>query len=115
MRERCWSDARRAYVASAGGETLDASMLLLAELGFLRADDPRFASTVDAIGRDLKRGEFVFRYVEHDDFGEPEYAFVVCTFWYVNEYYTAAGQASSTAGWQTRIASFKLPGCVAKQ
>jgi hypothetical protein len=38
-----------------------------------------------------------------------------CTFWYVNEYYTAAGQASSTAGWQTRIGSFKLPGCVAKQ
>ena len=34
-----------------------------------------------------------------------------CTFWYVNEYYTAAGQASSPAGWQTRIASFKLPGC----
>jgi hypothetical protein len=34
-----------------------------------------------------------------------------CTFWYVNEYYTAAGQASSTAGWQTRIANFKLPGC----
>ena len=34
-----------------------------------------------------------------------------CTFWYVNEYYTAAGQASSTVGWQTRIGSFKLPGC----
>jgi hypothetical protein len=34
-----------------------------------------------------------------------------CTFWYVNEYYTAAGQASSLAGWQTRIASFKLDGC----
>ena len=33
------------------------------------------------------------------------------TFWYVNEYYTAGGQASSAAGWQTRIASFKLPGC----
>ena len=37
-----------------------------------------------------------------------------CTFWYVNEYYTLAGQNSSTAGWQTRIASFKLPGCYAK-
>jgi hypothetical protein len=37
-----------------------------------------------------------------------------CTFWYVNEYYTAAGQASSTAGWQTRIGSFKLPGCTAR-
>jgi hypothetical protein len=34
-----------------------------------------------------------------------------CTFWYVNEYYTAASQASSPAGWLTRIASFKLPGC----
>jgi hypothetical protein len=34
-----------------------------------------------------------------------------CTFWYVNEYYTAAGQASSPAGWQTRIASFRLPNC----
>jgi hypothetical protein len=34
-----------------------------------------------------------------------------CTFWYVNEYYTAAGQASSPAGWQTRIASFRRPGC----
>jgi hypothetical protein len=34
-----------------------------------------------------------------------------CTFWYVNEYYTLAGQASSPAGWQTRIGSFKLPGC----
>ena len=37
-----------------------------------------------------------------------------CTFWYVNQYYTLAGQLSSTAGWQTRIASFKLPGCVPK-
>ncbi|WP_157202659.1 hypothetical protein [Calidithermus chliarophilus] len=37
-----------------------------------------------------------------------------CTFWYVNEYYTAAGQASSPAGWQTRIGSFKLPGCAPK-
>jgi hypothetical protein len=37
-----------------------------------------------------------------------------CTFWYVNEYYTLAGQISSTAGWQTRVGSFKLPGCVAK-
>jgi hypothetical protein len=34
-----------------------------------------------------------------------------CTLWYVNEYYTLAGQQSSPAGWQTRIASFRLPGC----
>jgi hypothetical protein len=34
-----------------------------------------------------------------------------CTLWYVNEYYTLEGQGSSSAGWQTRIASFLLPGC----
>ena len=38
-----------------------------------------------------------------------------CTFWYVNEYYTLAGQLSSTAGWQTRIASFKFPNCPGDQ
>lgn len=38
-----------------------------------------------------------------------------CTFWYVNEYYTLAGQMSSRAGWQTRIGNFKLPGCTAKR
>jgi hypothetical protein len=38
-----------------------------------------------------------------------------CTFWYVNEYYTLAGQLSSTAGWQTRIASFKFPSCSASE
>ena len=35
-----------------------------------------------------------------------------CTFWYTNEYYTAASQATSTVGWLTRIGSFKAdPGC----
>jgi hypothetical protein len=38
-----------------------------------------------------------------------------CTFWYVNQYYTLAGQLSSTAGWQTRIASFKFPSCSASE
>ena len=36
-----------------------------------------------------------------------------CTFWYTQEYYTAASQASSTVGWLTRIGSFKVnPTCV---
>ena len=51
--------------------TLDASLLLLADLGFVRADDPRFAATVQAIERELRRGDFMFRYVEKDDFGAP--------------------------------------------
>ncbi|HEU6446627.1 MAG TPA: hypothetical protein VFL61_16360 [Gaiellaceae bacterium] len=34
-----------------------------------------------------------------------------CTFWYVNEYYAVSGTPADGRPWQTRIASFKLPGC----
>jgi GH15 family glucan-1,4-alpha-glucosidase len=81
---RAWNKRRGAFVSTFDGEAMDASLLLLAELGFLAADDPRFAATVDAVAHDLKRGDFIFRYVERDDFGEPENAFLVCTFWYIN-------------------------------
>ncbi|HKY95674.1 MAG TPA: glycoside hydrolase family 15 protein, partial [Kiloniellales bacterium] len=61
----------------------DASLLLMHELGFLPPDDPRFAATVAAVERRLKRGHHLFRYVSPDDFGEPKTAFTVCTFWYI--------------------------------
>ena len=81
--EAAWSARRNAFVAAFAGESLDASLLLMHEIGFLQADDPRFAATVAAIERELKRGDFIFRYVEADDFGEPANAFVVCTYWYI--------------------------------
>jgi GH15 family glucan-1,4-alpha-glucosidase len=81
---RAWSEARQAFVSTFDGEAMDASLLLLAEVGFLDAADPRFAATVAAVEKDLRRGYFIFRYVEKDDFGEPENAFIVCTFWYIN-------------------------------
>ena len=61
---RAWNAQRGSFVATFDGDALDASLLLLDELGFLRADDPRFAATVAAVERELKRGDFVFRYVE---------------------------------------------------
>ena len=81
---RSWNAKRETFTATMDGDTLDASLLRLAELGFLAEHDPHFAATVRAIGRELRRGEFVFRYVEADDFGPPENAFLVCTFWYIN-------------------------------
>ena len=80
----CWNAELGTFVSAAGGRELDASLLLLAELNFLRADDPRYVATVTAIERDLKRGDFVFRYVEHDDFGAPANAFLLCSFWLVD-------------------------------
>jgi len=82
--ERAWSAKRSSFAATFGGEHMDASLLLLHELDFLRADDPRFAGTVRAVEKDLRRGDFVFRYTQPDDFGVPDNAFAVCTFWYVD-------------------------------
>lgn len=81
---RAWNPRRGAFSATFDGDALDASLLLLAELGFIPAEDPRFAGTVAAVERELKRGDFVFRYTEPDDFGVPANAFTVCTFWYVD-------------------------------
>jgi GH15 family glucan-1,4-alpha-glucosidase len=60
------------------------TLLLLHELNFLAADDPRFAATVDAVAAKLKRGDFLFRYVTPDDFGAPRTAFIICVFWYID-------------------------------
>ena len=80
---RAWNDRKKAFTATFGGETLDASLLLMHDVGFLAVDDPRFASTVAAIERELRRGDYIFRYIEADDFGTPENAFIVCSYWYI--------------------------------
>lgn len=72
------------FVESHDGNRLDASLLLLVDLGFVKADDERFIRTVEAIGRDLKRGDALFRYISPDDFGAPETSFTICTFWYID-------------------------------
>jgi GH15 family glucan-1,4-alpha-glucosidase len=81
---KAWNESLQSFTTSFGRPDLDASLLLLRELGFVDAADPRFAGTVAAIEKELRRGPFMFRYVTPDDFGEPETAFSVCTFWYID-------------------------------
>ena len=71
------------FAASFGGTELDASLLQMTDLGFLDVRDPRQVRTFEAVERELKRGEYLFRYAHPDDFGEPETAFNFCTFWYI--------------------------------
>jgi pentatricopeptide repeat protein len=82
--ERAWSERRQSFVESPEDLRLDASALLLADVGFVARDDPRFIATVDTIGRALRRGDVMFRYEEPDDFGMPATAFNVCTYWYID-------------------------------
>lgn len=78
-----WSASRGSFVSSFGGEAMDASLLQLAELGFLAHDDPRYLATLEQIEADLRRGSHVMRYADADDFGVPETAFNICTFWFI--------------------------------
>jgi GH15 family glucan-1,4-alpha-glucosidase len=81
---RSWNSQKQAFVSAFEGTELDATALLLADVGFIEASDPRFVSTVNAIDRELRNGDLLFRYRHVDDFGVPANAFTVCSFWWVN-------------------------------
>jgi len=82
--EHGWNAELNSFTAGFGGDDLDASLLLLHEIGFIAANDPRFIGTVDAITQRLRRGDHLIRYDAEDDFGLPEVSFVVCTCWYID-------------------------------
>jgi GH15 family glucan-1,4-alpha-glucosidase len=82
--ERAWNEKLNSFVDSFEDGTVDASLLLLHETGFVAADDPRFLGTVAAVERQLRRKNHLLRYATPDDFGVPQVAFTVCTFWYID-------------------------------
>ncbi|HUZ62260.1 MAG TPA: glycoside hydrolase family 15 protein [Acetobacteraceae bacterium] len=65
-------------------QVVDASVLLLPETGLLPAKDPRFLRTLDVVAERLMHNGLLMRYEEPDDFGRPETAFLVCTFWFID-------------------------------
>jgi GH15 family glucan-1,4-alpha-glucosidase len=81
---RAWSHKKQTFTSAFDGEDIDATALLLSDLGLVEGSDSRFVSTLNAIERELVRGDLVFRYVHADDFGIPANTFTMCSFWYVN-------------------------------
>jgi GH15 family glucan-1,4-alpha-glucosidase len=79
-----WNEERGAFAESFGGRDLDASALLMAEVNMIDPNDSRFISTVDALERSLCDGPYMRRYEAPDDFGKPETAFNICTFWRID-------------------------------
>ena len=81
--EEAWNQDLGSYVSTFGGDQMDASLLLMHELGFHAGTDERYVGTVAMIEKHLRKGGHLFRYVAADDFGVPETAFNVCTFWFI--------------------------------
>ena len=78
-------DARRnTFVQSYGSQHLDASLLLIPQVGFLPPDDPRVRGTLDAIEHNLVMDGLVLRYstaTNVDALPPGEGTFLPCSFW----------------------------------
>jgi GH15 family glucan-1,4-alpha-glucosidase len=75
---------RQAFVQSYESSHLDASLLLIPQVGFLSADDPRVSSTIAAIERELLVDGLVMRYSTEtgvDALPAGEGVFLPCSFW----------------------------------
>ena len=93
--DRGYDAERGTFTQYYGSSELDASVLLMIEVGFLPPDDPRAISTVRTIQRDLVRDGLVLRYTQPpaaaaggatavDGLTGGEGAFLACSFWLVN-------------------------------
>jgi alpha,alpha-trehalase len=78
-----WNKNLQTFTQTYSNNDLDASLLLMAEYGFLAADDPRYHKTVLAVKNALFYNGLVYRYKNPDDFGKPTSSFTICTFWLI--------------------------------
>jgi GH15 family glucan-1,4-alpha-glucosidase len=81
--DAAWRPDTNRMSATFSGDDLDASLIQLLDLRFLSPDDPKFLGTLKAVEEGLRRGSHMLRYATEDDFGLPETAFNVCTFWLI--------------------------------
>ena len=82
--KEAWDEEIGSFVSVPGGKDVDASLLLLQELGLVSASDPRFIGTLERITKTLRCGDHLFRYATADDFGLPKTSFIISTFWYID-------------------------------
>jgi len=78
-----WNEDLQTFTQTYCNSELDASLLLMAEYGFIAADDIRYQKTVMAVKNALFYDGLVYRYKVPDDFGKPMSSFTICTFWLV--------------------------------
>lgn len=88
MRDKCFDKELGCFVQASGRKEMDASLLMLINLGFLKAGDVIAERQIDCIARELCANEngLLHRYKHQDDFGSTENAFTVCSFWMAEAY-----------------------------
>lgn len=85
--EKGFNHELNSFVQYYGSDTLDASLLLMPQVGFLPARDPRMLGTIEAIQEKLVYEGFVYRFKsthKEQQLTDGEGAFIVCCFWLVD-------------------------------
>ncbi|RSS46320.1 glycoside hydrolase family 15 protein [Streptomyces sp. WAC08241] len=90
--EKGYDKERNTFTQSYGSRELDASLLLIPQMGFLPPDDKRVIGTIEAIQRELSTEDgFVLRYPTAgeeagvDGLEGDEGAFLACSFWLADD------------------------------
>ncbi len=78
-----WNEHLQTFTQTYTNSELDASLLLMAEYGFIPAGNMKYRKTVMAVMNSLLHNGLVYRYTNEDDFGKPESSFTICTFWLI--------------------------------
>lgn len=82
---RGWDESLQSFVRSYGSKELDAANLLMPQVGFISAKDPKMLSTIKRTVRELLSNQkFLYRYTSEDGLPGREGAFLICSFWLVN-------------------------------
>jgi GH15 family glucan-1,4-alpha-glucosidase len=108
---RGYSPRLNSFTQALDGEQLDAAMLRLTQVRFLRAADPRLLSTISAIAHQLGNGVLVHRYdVDQAGDGLPgdEGAFLMCSFWLADAL-AHVGRVEDAQRWFEKLLAFASP------
>jgi GH15 family glucan-1,4-alpha-glucosidase len=97
IEDAAWRPETNRMSATFSGDDLDASLIQLLDLRFMSPDDDRFRGTLAAVEEGLRRGSHMLRYATEDDFGLPETAFNVCTFWLIEALHFTGRDADARA------------------
>jgi len=92
-----WHPTIGSFTGHYDGQDLDASLLQMAPLRFLLAEDPKLQGTINAIRKGLASGAWLFRYRRDDGLGQPTVAFIICTFWLIEALAVAGRQEEAKA------------------
>jgi GH15 family glucan-1,4-alpha-glucosidase len=105
--QRGFDAAKNTFVRDFDSHDLDASLLLLPQIGFLPADDPRVRGTIEAIGSALSRDGFIIRYddsITANGLPKGRSAFLACSFWYADALVMIGRRAEAEAVFERVLA-----------